>query len=222
VAAGHDGHLYWTNAFESDAPDNWAWWRPFFAEAGSYLVEVWADPTWSVYDEVRYEVMAAGTRSVVVVDPSVGEGWTPLGVFEFAAGGEQFVAVYDDYDVSVAASQHIGVDAVRFSRQGGWCGDGSCDEGETCGACPEDCPVGKELPGNGLDDDCDDLIDEASDTGGPDADGSADTEPPRGGAPGVKTTMEDQACGCVSGASPRGWLLALPLLLAGRRRRWPG
>jgi hypothetical protein len=114
--SGEGGSLRWTNAFESDSPDNWAWWRIELAYAGSYTVEVSSDATYSVHDSVRYQVHAAGVTTEVRVDPT-GGGWHSLGSFDFDAGGDQWVAVFDDED-SVDSDQHIVADAVRLTRVG--------------------------------------------------------------------------------------------------------
>lgn len=115
-AAGHDGHLWWTNAFQSDVPDNWAWWRLELEDAGRYELFVSADATFSVHDDVRYEVRAGGATSVVTVDPSGIDGWVRLGEFELDAGGDQWIALFDDEDASPGSDQHIVADAVQLVR----------------------------------------------------------------------------------------------------------
>ena len=116
VDEGYGGHLYWTNAWNTDQPDNWAWWRLHLARAGSYEVEVWAESAYSVYDQARYVVVADGVEHELSVDSSQGDGWLSLGSFDFAAGGEQWVALYDDHDGAVASGQKIPADALRLTR----------------------------------------------------------------------------------------------------------
>jgi hypothetical protein len=116
VDDGYDGHLYWTNAWNTEQPDNWAWWRLNLARAGSYEVEVWAEADYAVYDQAHYVVMADGEEHTLSVDLSGADGWISLGTFDFAAGGEQWVAVYDDHDGSVDSNQRIPADAVRLTR----------------------------------------------------------------------------------------------------------
>jgi hypothetical protein len=159
-AAGHGGHLYWTNAFSTDTPSNWAWWRLHLEEAGEYLVEYRDHATWGAWTDVNYAVRAGGADHDVVIDQS-GSGWQPLGTWTFDAGGDQWVAVYDD-GVGVPADQHVVADAIRLTRVGPWCGDGVCDAGEDCASCAGDCAGPVEVPGNGVDDDCDGEVDEGS------------------------------------------------------------
>ncbi len=112
--AGHDGHLFWTNAFTADAPANWASWRLHFTEAGDYEVEVYVDATFGVYPVTRYIVEHAGGEDEVVVDQGVADGWVSLGVFAFEDEGR--VRVLDNVDGAVAANQHIVADAVQLTR----------------------------------------------------------------------------------------------------------
>lgn len=115
---GYDGGLHWTNAFQSDTPSNWARWTLSFVEAGSYDVELYLEPSFAVADGVPYEVVAGEQATTMTIDQSAGDGWTLLGTFDFAAGGEQSVDVFDDQPEPVAADQHIAVDALRLTRVG--------------------------------------------------------------------------------------------------------
>lgn len=236
-SAGHDGHLFWTNAWTTDLPSNWAWWQLHFDEAGAYEVEFFAEPAYSVFDAARYVVVAGGAPTEVIVDQGAASGWTSLGVFDFAAGGDQFVAVYDDASGPVAGDQHIVADALRVTRADPWCGDGTCDPGEDCATCASDCPPVDEIPDNGEDDDCDGTIDEsdapdastldvsgsadAGDTGGGEADGGrvdggtggadASEVEDSGGPPAVEPAG---GCACTSSRSERRGLATLLPLLA--------
>jgi MYXO-CTERM domain-containing protein len=116
--AGHDDSLLWTNAFESDDPSNWARWNLVFEEDGSYGVEVYVDPAWGVHKDTRYLVHHAGGEELVAVDQSAQQGWVSLGEFEFDNEREAWVDVFDDMPGSVAADQHIVVDAVRLTGEG--------------------------------------------------------------------------------------------------------
>lgn len=114
------GGLYWTNAWDNDTPGNWALWNLSFAEAGSYLIEIYLDPAFAIASDVRYEVRHGSAQDVVYVDQSSGSGWVKLdtpGTFDFSAGEDQWIAVYDD-QLGVAANQHLVVDALRLTRQG--------------------------------------------------------------------------------------------------------
>ena len=231
VDQGHDGHLWWTNAWEHETAENWAWWRLELEEAGEYEVSVWLDPDYSVYEAVRYEVRAAGSSHEVILDQGAGTGWVSLGSYTFAAGGEQWVALYDNYDVDVASSQHIAADALKLERLGDWCGDGTCAEAEGCD-CPEDCALDEEIPDNGVDDDCDGTTDDGggSDEGGgstgagsgsADDSGAPDTADTGFQGQGQRKGPREPETGCTAVSPAGGGLLAL-LALVGRRRRRGG
>jgi hypothetical protein len=169
-SGGHGGSFRWTNAFNSTSPDNWSWFRVHLEEAGEYLVEWHGIAEYAIFDEVRTVVRAAGTDHTTTLDMGGRDGWQALGTYTFAAGGDQYVAFYDDHAGSVPSNQHIISDAVRLTRVGPWCGDGACDAAEGCAACPGDCTGPEEVPANGVDDDCDGVIDERlrpDDSGGP-------------------------------------------------------
>jgi hypothetical protein len=197
VDEGHGGHLYWTNAWNTEQPDNWAWWRLELARAGSYEVEIWAEPAYSVYDQARYLVMADGVERELSVDLSEGDGWLSLGSYDFAAGGEQWVAVYDDHQGSVASSQKIPADALRLTR---------LDPIEDTDA-PED----SDAPGDS------ETPDDPEDSGALDSD---DGRPPGTRHAGV----EPEGCGGCSASGSgtgRAWVLLIALacgLMVARRR----
>jgi MYXO-CTERM domain-containing protein len=117
-AKGHAGGLLWTNAFEADDPSNWARWDLDFVAGGKYTVEVWIDPEFGVYDQVRYEVRANAQQTIVIMDQSKSNGWVSLGDFEFAPGGDQWLSMYDNVQVPVADDQHITADALRLTPEG--------------------------------------------------------------------------------------------------------
>ncbi|MCP4807094.1 MAG: hypothetical protein GY913_26380 [Proteobacteria bacterium] len=68
-----------------------------------------------MHDEVRYRVVHDGLDEDVTIDPTAG-GWIPLGEFEFAAGGDQLVAVHDDHGSDPGDDQHVVADAIRLTR----------------------------------------------------------------------------------------------------------
>lgn len=124
---GEGGHILWTNAFESDSPSNWARWRFHVATSGRYRVEASSVADHAVHAAVRYELQTASGRTEVVIDPSGMDGWNDLGVHDFAAGEEAWVAVFDNYG-PVPANQSITVDAIQLTSL-----DGSGDAGAPMG-----------------------------------------------------------------------------------------
>jgi hypothetical protein len=137
--AGNGGSLRWTNAWATSQPDNWAWWRLHFAEAGTYKLEYKAHPTWGVWTKVHHTIRAAGKNVDAVVNQKTGNDWTVIGTYTFAAGGDQWVAVFDHATGTVSKNQHIVADAVRLTRVDPYCGDGACNGADTCGNCGKDC-----------------------------------------------------------------------------------
>ena len=116
-SGGIDGGYWWTNAFRANEPSNWARWNIELEVDGNYLVEYSSPSQHSVFDSVRYNIRHDQTISEVIADPTSHSGpWHVLGEFEFAAGTDQWVAVYDNYDFDVASNQHIAVDAIRLTR----------------------------------------------------------------------------------------------------------
>ncbi len=111
-AAGWDGGLMWTNAFEAATPSNWARWRLHFAAPGEYSVDTFIDPAFGVHKTTRYVVTHAGGEEVVLIDQGAVAGWTRLGTWTFDAEAE--VRVLDNESAPVPADQHIVVDALQI------------------------------------------------------------------------------------------------------------
>ena len=116
TGAGHGGSLLWTNAFQNDAPSNWARWSVNPTTAGDYTVEVYADPAFAVNRATRYEVRHGTTEHGLEVDLAGASGWIALGTFRFDAGGGQHVSVFDNTTTAVGSDEHIPADAIRLTR----------------------------------------------------------------------------------------------------------
>jgi len=118
---GHDGRMHWTNAWVNDTPSNFARWKLELAEAGPYNVEVNVVPPYNVSRKARYLVRADGADTTIEVDQSAVDGWHSLGEFDFGAGGDQRVEIYDNTGES-GDDLHITADAVRLTRVDGTTG----------------------------------------------------------------------------------------------------
>ncbi|MEZ4375248.1 MAG: MYXO-CTERM sorting domain-containing protein [Polyangiaceae bacterium] len=192
---GYDGSLLWTNAYDSTDPSNWARWHLDFAVAGRYQLEVFVDPAFGIHKETTYAIAHAGLEDFVVIDQSQANGWVSLGEFDFNAGADQDVSVYDTSSMPPGDDQHIAVDALRLVPAGA---DPGNETGGTGGA-----------PGSGG-------------TGGA-MGGSAGTPDP--GTSGATVTLKgDSSCGCSTpgSAGNKSSTLALGFglaLLGWRRRR---
>ncbi len=122
--AGEGGSLLWTDSFESAEPSNWARWSLDFAAGGRYRVEYHAVAEYALAPRVRHEVRHGAETEVVWVDQGSAAGWVSLGELDFAAGGYQSVAVFDNADQPVEGGQHIVFDALRITPcDGDRCGD---------------------------------------------------------------------------------------------------
>jgi len=194
-AAGHGGGLSWTNAFESDLPSNWAWWRLELERAGRYEVEIWAEPGFNVWAQAAYTVRAAGESHAITLDLAAADGWRSLGDFDFDAGGAQWVALVDNHDADVPDDQHLPFDALRLTRLD------PHDSGlDSDAPAPADSgPGGDSAPGADGGD--------GGDGGGPDG------GPTGGGAIEERVPLPDEArgCGCGGGATGAWWWLAAAL-----------
>lgn len=119
--SGNAGRYHWTNGWDGDAPGNWARWTLHFAEAGRYNLEVNVVAPHNVATTAPYLVRANGQESRHEIDQSAVTDWVSLGEFDFAAGGDQKVELYDNSGTTLD-DQHMTADAVRLTRVGGMTG----------------------------------------------------------------------------------------------------
>ena len=98
-----------------DEPANWARWRLAFDRAGSYRVEVNVVPAYAGSRRAPYRVRHSGRETPLQIDLSGGGAWVTLGDFNFAAGQDQWVAVYDNSGEDRDLERRIMADAVRIT-----------------------------------------------------------------------------------------------------------
>ncbi len=196
---GEGGHLFWTNAFASDQASNWAWWQLHFEDAGEYLVEYRAEPEFAVFDAVPYVIRAGGVSTDVVVDQTGADGWTEIGAFTFAAGGDQWVALFDNVATSPGSDQHVVADAIRLTRLDLPKGDDDDDDD------------------SGVSDDDDSAVSDDDDSVASDDDDASDLDVPDGGG------WQAADAGCCGGSEPAdsAAVVLIPLLFGLRRRVRP-
>jgi MYXO-CTERM domain-containing protein len=125
--AGEAESLFWTDAVQADDQSNWARWQPKFSEAGEYELDVYVDPMYAIHQRARYELVAAGTTSEIIVDQGSASGWHSLGTFSFDVGTGQSLSLFDNNDSAVEENQQVVADAIRLTRVGD--GSGGFDEG---------------------------------------------------------------------------------------------
>ncbi len=221
-AAGFGGHLVWTHTTDWADPANYVFWRLFFEQGGEYEVLLHLVPEFSYSTQARYKVRAGGMQSNVQFNQSTADGWYSLGVFSFAAGGDQFMRLDDNTGESNEAMVRLGVDAVSFEPLvEGTTGDSGDDTSDT-------------------DDPTDDTTDDTTDpdpTGDPTLDpttgstgsltGEDSSDETSGGASDSAALppdfgQDDGGCGCRQ-QTPNNTGLLLLLLAGGlvRRRRAP-
>ncbi|MFH2010283.1 MAG: GH25 family lysozyme [bacterium] len=120
---GYGGSLVWTNAVSTQA-FNSAVWNLTFDQAGWYRVEAYTDATWAESEHAKYRVRHGGVSDVAEVDQTVTDGWTEVGVFEFTAGGSQWVRLEDLTGESSSSNTAVVFDALRVTPASG---PASCD-----------------------------------------------------------------------------------------------
>jgi len=192
---GHGGSLLWTNAYENDAPSNWARWHLNLDAGGEYAVDVWAEQPFAVHRATRYELRHGDVEHAIEVDLEGAMGWVRLGTFTFAPGGGQHLSVHDNYAGTVGADQRIPADAVRLVRV-----DATMTE-------PPLSPAARVLQ----------VVEQESHSYDPlpGGDPTLDDDPIGGGSRGMSG-----GCSSTGARSPGGWwgLLAMGLIALRRRR----
>jgi len=114
---GWDGDSDWTMTTDLEREANYGIWRLEMAAAGSYRVEVHMDAgRFGKSKQARYQVRHAGVGDEVMVDQSAApDDFIELGVFDFAAGGDQHVMLGDNTGEGGAAETSLLYDAVRVT-----------------------------------------------------------------------------------------------------------
>lgn len=104
----------WKNSASraSSHPDATAQWHPTFAAAGTYEVYAWVPNHPNGTTDALYAIVhAAGTSQRHVSQTNGGNGWMPLGSYEFSAGTSGYVLVSNAANV---AGDYLRTDAMKF------------------------------------------------------------------------------------------------------------
>lgn len=214
-AVGQGGSLVWTNATDLDKPSNYAIWRLFFAEPGTYALEAWVEPPFGETKQLTYRVKHAGEEAAVPIDQSAASGWVPLGEFTFDATSDQWVRIDDNTGEPVNLEVSIVCDALRVTRVdiGGETSTGSTGDPPTT-STSSGSATGEGATGEGA----------TGEPGGSSSGASGSSSSSGGTAgPGLPPGFgeRDQGCGCAQGpgAGAPGLFGLAALGLARRRRR---
>ncbi|MFH2009899.1 MAG: GH25 family lysozyme [bacterium] len=113
--AGWDNSLYWTYCTDT-AADTVGVWHFTFDEAGEYRIEAYTDGDWAESTQAIYQVRHNGETTPMTVDQSQTDGWTLVGDFQFAQGGEQWVRLEDLTGEPYADRVLIAFDALSLTR----------------------------------------------------------------------------------------------------------
>ncbi len=115
---GHDSGLYWTNAFQSASPGNWAEVRLQLSTSQAVRLELFLDPRFAAFGSTRYKVRAADGVHTLTVDQGAiapaGGGFVSIG--DFTLNGDSALIVEDNVSfVPPDDRKKIMLDAVRVS-----------------------------------------------------------------------------------------------------------
>ncbi len=115
TTAGNGGSLRWTYVYDGAKPDGIARWNLDMTGAGTYKVEAHIVAEHGKTKKARYTVRHKGAQKEVILDQSAAAGWRSLGEFDFAAGNDQWVELYDNSGEPLSAKLPLMADAIRLS-----------------------------------------------------------------------------------------------------------
>lgn len=114
VNAGSDGTARWTGTISATNAVNSATVDLFFAEAGSYRLEAFLQPSFATSKQAKYKVEYAGGIKLVVVNQSTKNGWATIGDFPFDEGSAR-ITLGDNTGEGSSLGRKLGVDAFRLT-----------------------------------------------------------------------------------------------------------
>jgi MYXO-CTERM domain-containing protein len=144
--AGFGSSLKWTHATDSAEASNYGRWDLTFAAGGRYRVEAYTAAPFAMSTQAVYEVHHAGATTDAAVDQTAVDGWSLVGEFEFAPGGEgQLIQLGDNTGEPNSTDTQLVFDALRFTL----IEDGAKDDGVVEPPAPPDggCATGRGQAG---------------------------------------------------------------------------
>jgi hypothetical protein len=94
--AGYQSHLWWTKNNESGVQNSGRWILGI-EQAGSYEVAVYIPRDHATTHQAHYYVHHQGLITEIVVDQALNQNtWDPLGTFEFAGDGQEYIELTDE------------------------------------------------------------------------------------------------------------------------------
>lgn len=231
-AVGEGGSLVWTNATEYATASNYAIWRLYFAEAGTYSLETFVEQPFGESEQTSYRVQHAMGETVIPVDQSQASGWVSLGEYTFAAATDHSVRIDDNTGELVTLERSLVADALRITRvdlepatgtdtltgdPGTSDTSDTSDTSGTAGTADTSGTTGEPTSDTGEDPIVTATASPTSDGGLPTTGDS--TGATGSGGPGLPEDYGDDGCGCRSTPRPAATLAFLTTLLLLLRRR---
>ncbi|MBL4633709.1 MAG: hypothetical protein JKY56_07545 [Kofleriaceae bacterium] len=112
---GYDMSLLWTHTTDADTVGNFGQWTLDFSQEGNYLVEAHILSPWGMSESASYLVRHAGQATAVALNQSAANGWSSLGEFTFASGGDQSIRLDDNTGEANEGNTKLVFDAMRFT-----------------------------------------------------------------------------------------------------------
>jgi hypothetical protein len=109
------GSYYWTYTTNEAMPDGWVKWRLHLPQAGRYRVEARVVSPHNNSIQAPYEIRHGGQTQTVRLNQFAAAGWRELGMFAFASGGNQWVALYDNSGEPYGERVEVMADSIRVT-----------------------------------------------------------------------------------------------------------
>lgn len=119
AACGYDSHTYWTYATDG-ASENSATWRPTLPVAGRYRVFVHVPQGCGLGNapyastSAAYRIHSAEGDTTRTVDQNTSTTWVDIGAYQFNAGTDGAVELYDTTGEPIMSARILFFDAVKW------------------------------------------------------------------------------------------------------------